>query len=187
MHFVTRARTWRVARLCSVQCTVQWNNSISEAVRSRTHVHIIYIYILLRITDTMTSKNIRLSSWDTLYKWCTEAIFMIKLMKLRFQWEEMSWSANNCIRTIKKHQQDTVFYSAQYELPSQHSYNRCCLLAIRHSQWRKYATNFSHFHATTGTSPHKLHAPSVRSPLSPHYHNLVRTLKSALYLECNPI
>jgi hypothetical protein len=29
MHFATRVRTWRVARLYSVQCTVQWNICIS--------------------------------------------------------------------------------------------------------------------------------------------------------------
>jgi hypothetical protein len=40
------------------------NGSISETVRKRTHVHIKF---LLRMTDTMTSQNIVLSSWDTLY------------------------------------------------------------------------------------------------------------------------
>jgi hypothetical protein len=65
MHFATRVRTWRVARLYSAQCTVQWNSSISETVRNRTRVHI-YTF-LLRMTDTMTSQNIKLSSWDTLY------------------------------------------------------------------------------------------------------------------------
>jgi hypothetical protein len=40
MHFATRVRTWRVARLYSVQCTVLWNSSISETVRNRAHVHI---------------------------------------------------------------------------------------------------------------------------------------------------
>jgi hypothetical protein len=40
MHFATRVRTWRVARLYSVQCAVQWNSSISETVRNRTHEHI---------------------------------------------------------------------------------------------------------------------------------------------------
>jgi hypothetical protein len=59
MHFATRVKTWRVARLYSVQCTVQWNSSISETVPNRTHVH---IHFLLRMTDTMTSQNIDLSS-----------------------------------------------------------------------------------------------------------------------------
>jgi hypothetical protein len=36
MHFATRVRTWRVARLYSVQ----WNSSISKTVRNKTHVHI---------------------------------------------------------------------------------------------------------------------------------------------------
>jgi hypothetical protein len=42
----------------SVQCTVQWNSSISETVRNKTHV---YIQFLLRMTDTMTSQNIDLT------------------------------------------------------------------------------------------------------------------------------
>jgi hypothetical protein len=44
--------------------SVQWNSSISETVRNRTHVHIIF---LLRMTDTVTSQNIDLASLDTLY------------------------------------------------------------------------------------------------------------------------
>jgi hypothetical protein len=40
MHFANRVRTCRFARLHSVQCTVQWNSSISETVQNRTHVHI---------------------------------------------------------------------------------------------------------------------------------------------------
>jgi hypothetical protein len=43
----------------------QWNSSISETVRNRKHVH---IHFFLRMTDTMTSQNIDLSSWDTLYR-----------------------------------------------------------------------------------------------------------------------
>jgi hypothetical protein len=39
---------------------------ISETVRNRTHIYI-YIYnFLLRMTDTMTSHNIGLPSWDIL-------------------------------------------------------------------------------------------------------------------------
>jgi hypothetical protein len=37
---------------------------ISETVRNRTHVHINFF---LRMADTMTSQNIDLSSWDSLY------------------------------------------------------------------------------------------------------------------------
>ena len=46
------------------QTTIQSKVSISETVRNRTHVHIKF---LLRMTDTMTSQNIDLTSWDTLY------------------------------------------------------------------------------------------------------------------------
>jgi hypothetical protein len=45
MHFATRVRTWRVACLYSVQCTVQWNCSISETVRNKIHVHIKFIFL----------------------------------------------------------------------------------------------------------------------------------------------
>jgi hypothetical protein len=51
IHFATR--------LYSVQCTVQWNSSISETVQNRTHIHIQFLF---RMTD-----NIDLSSWDNLY------------------------------------------------------------------------------------------------------------------------
>jgi hypothetical protein len=64
MHFATRVRIWHVARLYSVQCTVQWNSSTLEAVQNRTHVRNTF---LLRITDTMISQNIDIFSWDTLY------------------------------------------------------------------------------------------------------------------------
>jgi hypothetical protein len=50
------------------QTTIQSNGSISETVRNRTHVHVKF---LLRMTDTMTSQNIVLSSWDILYNSCT--------------------------------------------------------------------------------------------------------------------
>jgi hypothetical protein len=58
MHFATRVRTWRVARL------------YSEIALSRKPFGIGHVYIytsLLRTTDTMTSQNIDLSSWDILY------------------------------------------------------------------------------------------------------------------------
>jgi hypothetical protein len=45
-----------------VQTTIQGKSSISETVPNR-----MYIYtFLLRMTDTMTSQNIDLSSWDIL-------------------------------------------------------------------------------------------------------------------------
>jgi hypothetical protein len=57
--------SWHGApRLYSVQCTLQWNRYISETVQNRTSVH---IHFLFRMTDTVTSLNIDLSSWDTLY------------------------------------------------------------------------------------------------------------------------
>jgi hypothetical protein len=46
VHFATLVRTWRVARLYSVQ----WKSSISETVRNRTHVHILYtVYIFWEV------------------------------------------------------------------------------------------------------------------------------------------
>jgi hypothetical protein len=59
MHFAPRVRSWRVARLYSVL--------YNETVRNRTIYIYIYtsIHFLLRMTDTMTSQNIDLSSWDT--------------------------------------------------------------------------------------------------------------------------
>jgi hypothetical protein len=62
MHFATRVRTWRVARLYSVL--------YSEISLSQKPFGIGYIYLytfLLRTTDTMTSQNTDLSTWDTLY------------------------------------------------------------------------------------------------------------------------
>jgi hypothetical protein len=64
MNFANRVRTWRVAPLYSLQCTVQWNIYISENVRNST----MYIHtFLLRVSVTMTSQNIDLFSWETLY------------------------------------------------------------------------------------------------------------------------
>jgi hypothetical protein len=62
MHFATRARTWRVARLYSVQC--------SEVALSRKPFGIGHMYtytFLLLMTDTVTSQNTDLSSWATLH------------------------------------------------------------------------------------------------------------------------
>jgi hypothetical protein len=58
MHFATRVRTWRVARL------------YSEIALSRKPFEIGHMYtytFLLRMTDTVTSQNTVRSSWDTLY------------------------------------------------------------------------------------------------------------------------
>jgi hypothetical protein len=46
------------------QTAIQSNGSILETVLNRSHVH---IKILPRMTNTMTSQNIDLPSWDTLY------------------------------------------------------------------------------------------------------------------------
>jgi hypothetical protein len=62
MHFPTSVRTWRVARLYSVQSNTI---GLSRKPFGIGHMHI-YTF-LLRMTDTMTSQNIDLSSWDTLY------------------------------------------------------------------------------------------------------------------------
>jgi hypothetical protein len=64
-------RTCCFARLYSVQYTVQWNSSISETVRNRTHEH---IHFLLRMTDNMASRNIDFSSWDILYILATDSL-----------------------------------------------------------------------------------------------------------------
>jgi hypothetical protein len=55
MHFATHVRTWRVARLYKVPCTVLFGIG---------HVHI--YNILLRLTDNVTSQNTDLFSWDGL-------------------------------------------------------------------------------------------------------------------------
>jgi hypothetical protein len=64
MHLTTRVRTWCVARLYSVQCTVY--SFVSETVRNGTHVPT-SIQFLFRMTDNTTSQNIDLSSWYILY------------------------------------------------------------------------------------------------------------------------
>jgi hypothetical protein len=48
---------------------------ISETVRDRTHVHINFF---LRMTDTMTSKNIDFATWDTLYSFCCRQSFYVE-------------------------------------------------------------------------------------------------------------
>jgi hypothetical protein len=64
MHFAARVRTWRVARLYTVQCTVY--NEIAAFRKPFGKGHVYIFNLLLRMTDTMTSQNIDLSSWDTL-------------------------------------------------------------------------------------------------------------------------
>jgi hypothetical protein len=76
MLFATHVRAWRVAHLYSVQGSVRKNISILEIVQSRTRI---YIYILLRMTDNVTSQNIDLSFWDTLYNQVDDSI--IKYIK----------------------------------------------------------------------------------------------------------
>jgi hypothetical protein len=62
MHFATRVRTWRVARLYSVLYS-----EIGLSLKPFGIGHM-YIYaFLLRMTDTIISQNIDFSSWDTLY------------------------------------------------------------------------------------------------------------------------
>jgi hypothetical protein len=56
VHFATRVRTRRVARLYSVQ--------YSEIALPRKPFG---YTVLLRMTDTVTSQNIDLSSWDIVY------------------------------------------------------------------------------------------------------------------------
>jgi hypothetical protein len=56
-----------VLLVCTVYNAVQYRTVkclYSETGPHRTHVHI--HYFLLRMTDTMTSQNIDLTSWDTL-------------------------------------------------------------------------------------------------------------------------
>jgi hypothetical protein len=62
MHFETSVRTWRVACLYSVQYS---EIAISRKLFGIGHM---YMYtLLLRMTDTMTSQNIDLSSRNILH------------------------------------------------------------------------------------------------------------------------
>jgi len=68
-HLNNKYRYWKqyvlVISLSYQQfCGLHSIGSISETVRNRTHVHTKFF---LRMTDTITSQNIDLSSWDTLY------------------------------------------------------------------------------------------------------------------------
>jgi hypothetical protein len=57
VHFASHVRTWLVARLYS-------EIALSQKPFMIGHTYI-YTFILLRITNTMTSQSIDLSSWDT--------------------------------------------------------------------------------------------------------------------------
>jgi hypothetical protein len=67
MDFANHVRTWRVARLYS---------EIVAPSRKPFGIGHMYIYtLLLTMSDTMTSQNIDLSSWDTLYiLWITTTL-----------------------------------------------------------------------------------------------------------------
>jgi hypothetical protein len=60
VHFATRVRTWRAARLYS-------EIALSQKPFGIEHVYIYTFFFLLRMTDTLISQNIYSSSWDTLY------------------------------------------------------------------------------------------------------------------------
>jgi hypothetical protein len=59
MYFATHVRTWHVAHLYS-------EIGLSRKTFRIGHMYI-YVHILLRMTDAMTSQNIDLTSWDILY------------------------------------------------------------------------------------------------------------------------
>jgi hypothetical protein len=53
-----------VLLVCTVYNVLCSEIAVLDTVRSETHL---YIQFMLRMTDAMTSQNIDLSSWDTLY------------------------------------------------------------------------------------------------------------------------
>jgi hypothetical protein len=67
-HRFTCFRHWRIMLggkeniACQIQNTAR---QVSETVRNRTHGHVNFF---LRVTDTMTSQNIDLSSLDIIYR-----------------------------------------------------------------------------------------------------------------------
>jgi hypothetical protein len=71
MHFATRVRTWRVARLYSVQYS---ETALSRKPFGIGHMYIYTSFFWLRMADTMASQTIDLSSWDTLYNLATDVI-----------------------------------------------------------------------------------------------------------------
>jgi hypothetical protein len=80
MHFATPVRTWRVARLCSVLYSVI---ALSRNPFGIGHMYIYIFFFLLRMTDTMTSQNIDISSWDILYKQNDKLIINVEFLQLK--------------------------------------------------------------------------------------------------------
>ena len=78
----------------SMYINVHSNSSISETDRNTTHVNITF---LLRMTDTMTSQNIDLSSLDTLYigklPWVYKSMINVRLPETKYlTWHNMSFN-----------------------------------------------------------------------------------------------
>jgi hypothetical protein len=60
MHFATRVRTWRVARLYSALCS---GIAVSWKPFRIGHMYM-HMFFLLRMVDIMTSQQINLSPWE---------------------------------------------------------------------------------------------------------------------------
>jgi hypothetical protein len=71
MHFATRVSTWCVAHLYS-EIALSWKPFGIRHMYAHT--------FLLRMTDTMASQNIDLSSWDILYKRAMKVIHKLKIL-----------------------------------------------------------------------------------------------------------
>jgi hypothetical protein len=79
--------------------SVQWNRSISETVRSRT-LYMYTFFFLRRIADIVTSGNIDLSSWDTLYIYFCNFFFVLwsafekwyNLIWVSLKWDFFYWT-----------------------------------------------------------------------------------------------
>jgi hypothetical protein len=83
MNFATRVRTWRITRLEYILTFLYSEIALPLKPFGIGHE---YIYIL---TDTLTSRNIDLSFWDTLYLRCSRNIVtVIKLVTVRIQQQE---------------------------------------------------------------------------------------------------
>jgi hypothetical protein len=65
-----------------IQTTAQWNNSISETVRNRTHVRTYSYTFLLIMINTMSSQNSDLSSHNTLYIYPRSIIIIIIIINV---------------------------------------------------------------------------------------------------------
>jgi hypothetical protein len=78
--------------------TVQWNSSISETIRNEKH----FTLFMLRMTDTMTSKNINLSSLDTLYT-CKRIVRLVRISWIKCRAVTSTpWPARNPVVTLKQ-------------------------------------------------------------------------------------